>query len=239
MDREDATLILSPHCDDAPISVGAALMVGYLGPAPTVSVVYSRSRFSKDFPGNGPEKEITALRNQEELEAARMAGYEVEFWGFGEPSTRKGYTQPSDIFDPAKRPRADESWERVLLAIDAAVCNHRGLVMGPLGCGGHIDHLIVREAFLAACVKHPRLSVGFYEDLPYSNRLSDEDVLALIPTPAGRRLSPHLVTEGLEKKRLLVQVYRSQRTSVHLHGINGYWSRRGGERLWLMEGVRQ
>jgi LmbE family N-acetylglucosaminyl deacetylase len=229
----DSTLILSPHCDDAPLSLGAALVTRELGSRTRVSVVFSRSGFTKDYPGNGPEIQITALRNNEELEAATIAGYEVEFWGFAEPTIRRAFAQPSGILDRDSLPRDDESWEPVSQAIETAVCHHRGLIIAPLGCGKNIDHMIVREAFLTVCVKYPGLRVGFYEDLPYSNRLSDEQILAEIPVLRCRQFHPHFVVKGLEQKLALVAVYRSQPTHKFIAAVKSYWERRGGERIWI------
>jgi LmbE family N-acetylglucosaminyl deacetylase len=234
---EPSTLILSPHCDDAPLSMGASLLTRNPSHPTRVSIVFSRSRCTKEFPCNGPEEQVTQLRHREEMQAAQIAGYGLDFWGFGEPFVRPGFQQVADIFD-LRRPLAHESvWEHLLAAVDRAVCSHTGLLVAPLGCGGHIDHRIVRAAVLACWTRYPHLRVGFYEDLPYCHSLSDAQILAALPVVADRSFQPHIVSEGLGPKLALLEVYRSQLSDGHLWAVKAYWARRGGERLWIAGSV--
>ena len=197
-------LILSPHCDDAPLSVGAALLSGQLGSGVHVSIVFSRSRFTKDHPCNGPELEITRIRHREERLAARAAGYTVDFWGFGEPFARPGFQDTSVICDGILPVQDQEVWVPVSHAIDEAISRHEGLVVAPLGCGGHVDHRLVREAFLLSCQKYPRVTPAFFEDLPYCDWLTDEEILSLLPKLPHAGLRPRIVNQKLQEKLALV-----------------------------------
>jgi LmbE family N-acetylglucosaminyl deacetylase len=234
MEVAEETLILSPHCDDAPLSLGAALLTGRLGPRPQVAIVFSRSRFAKGACGTGSEEEITTVRTQEERNAAHTAGYGVEFWGFGEPLVRLGVGMAKAIRDhPARALSSDPAWLPVCAAIEGALSSRCGLVMAPLACGMHIDHRIVRDALVRICIQYPHLRVGFYEDLPYCDVLSDEQILAMIPALPGRRFQPHIVSVDLERKIDLVRIYNSQPLERFVPAVERYWGRRGGERFWI------
>ncbi len=234
MEVADETLILSPHCDDAPLSLGAALLAGRLGPHPQVAIVFSRSRYAKGAHGAASEAEITNLRNQEERTAAHTAGYGVEFWGFGEPLVRLGIGVAKNMRDhPARVLSSDPAWSPVCEAIDRAISSRCGLVLAPLACGMHIDHRIVRDALVQICRQYPRLSIGFYEDLPYCDVLSDEQILEMIPVLPGKRFYPHIVSADLLRKVDLVKIYGSQPVERFIPAVERYWGRRGGERFWI------
>jgi LmbE family N-acetylglucosaminyl deacetylase len=226
-------LILSPHCDDVPLSLGAALLARSFGQKPHVCIVFSRSRCTTDFDGDGPEDQITRLRNQEERAAAQRADYDVEFWGFGEPFVRPGFSHLAQLRDQTRPVRTDPAWGPIVASIERVVSKHDGLVMAPLGCGGHVDHRLIHEALIECSLWQRHIRIGFYEDLPYCNSLSEDRILASIPVLPGRQLDPHLVRGGLEEKLSLLEIYRSQLGQEHMHAVRQYWHRRGGERLWV------
>ncbi|WP_424103342.1 PIG-L family deacetylase [Paraburkholderia sp.] len=241
MSSSISTLILSPHCDDAPLSLGAALLDGVFGERPRVAVVFSRSRYTKTQPCTGEEPEVTRLRNAEERAAADRADYDVEFWGYGEPFVRPGFnpdcTSDSQLFDVTRSIEGDVAWRAVSSAVEDALSRHEGLLMVPLGCGNHIDHRIVHHAVLQCYAKYPRIWVGFYEDLPYCNHICDEDILSHVPNLNDRKLSSRLVQLGIDSKISLLRIYRSQFWRFDLDKVHAYWNRRSGERFWVEEAV--
>jgi LmbE family N-acetylglucosaminyl deacetylase len=224
--------ILSPHCDDAPLSVGASILTGTLGFQPSVIVVFSVSRYTKDSLGTGVTTEITALRRSEELRAAQIADYSLDFLGFEEPFVRRGFSSLDDIMDLQRTEQADQTWPAVSSAIYDIIARFDGSVLAPLGCGGHIDHRIVHEAAVRAS-RDLRACIGFYEDLPYAGYLSQADILAQVARHDRLGLHPMLTERGLSGKLDLLKVYGSQLEQKHFDVVSSYWRKIGGERLWL------
>jgi LmbE family N-acetylglucosaminyl deacetylase len=109
----DDVVIFSPHCDDVPLSIGGVLLGGTLGKAVHVEVVFSISRYSLSNSIYGQTDEVTRTRRAEELAAAEVAGYDVNFMGFPEPFVRSGYGDLRDVFDPNRRPQNDPILPRV------------------------------------------------------------------------------------------------------------------------------
>lgn len=231
-------IILSPHCDDAPLSLGAALLNRSFGTDPLVAVVFSVSCFTKDQPCTGRVDQVTALRHSEEILASQKAGYSVQFLGFPEPFVRSGFESFSDIFDSERHVEEDTVWPKVNTALQMLFQNHRGLLIVPLACGDHIDHRIVRHCALDALAGGARFAIGFYEDLPYSAVLRDSQILARLPYLKGNSLSPMLFDHDLVAKLDLLATYKSQLRSGELVAVKKHWHRVGGERLWLAERAR-
>jgi LmbE family N-acetylglucosaminyl deacetylase len=233
VDKVEDVVILSPHCDDAPLSLGATLLSGFLRSKARVFVVFSRSRCTKDYPCNGPIEEITTLRNREEELAATQASYEVSFLGFGEPFVREGFLTIKDIYDLRRQPRQDEVWKPLLSAFRQVFSSRIQLILAPLACGGHVDHRIVHQAVLECSTIHTDQRIGFYEDLPYSSELSDSAIIERVPSSLSRPLHPVLVTESIDDKLELLKVYESQLVPEQFKQVRRYWERRKGERIWL------
>jgi hypothetical protein len=69
--------------------------------------------------------------------------------------------------------------------------------------------------------------------VPYCDGLSDEKILSALPVLPGIQFRSHVVSQGLEQKLSLLQVYRSQPMEKFARAARNYWNRRGGERLWI------
>jgi LmbE family N-acetylglucosaminyl deacetylase len=171
----------------------------------------------------------------EERLAATLANYSVDFAGFGEPFVREGFTKASDLSDKGRNESDDPIWSDVLDWMGQAATWNADLILAPLSCGGHIDHRITRRAILEVASKLP-ITVGFYEDLPYSSRLHDTEIEKLVPKLPAYLLEQKVITSGYNEKMGLLQCYRSQLGDEELDDVKQYWDRRGGERLWLPKG---
>lgn len=227
------TLILSPHYDDAPLSLGAALLAGVFGENPEVAIVFSRSKYTKDLPGTGDVEIVSATRAAEERQAAEKMGYRVSFLGFGETYARKGYIKWQHIYD-LRREQDDEIWPGVLSTLER-LAEHEDLILAPLGCGDHIDHRIVREALIHCVRRKPDLRVGFYEDLPYCEELSDSAIMEKVSALGALNLRPMITSVGIEAKMAVLGCYQSQFDPEDLDPVRRYWLRRGGERMWVSD----
>lgn len=227
-------MLLSPHCDDVPLSLGAALQNRLFGSNPIVAVVFSASRYTKEQILTASVKEVTALRMSEELQASERAGYRANFLGFGEPFVRAGFSSFADIFNLSREEDDDLTQPGVRTAIQNLLATQSGgLTVAPLACGGHIDHRIVNHSVVSLSDSGNRLQIGFYEDLPYAAFLSESEILGRIPQIPGASLRPVLVTQGLEEKLDMLTLYDSQLGPREYEAVKAHWIRLGGERIWL------
>jgi LmbE family N-acetylglucosaminyl deacetylase len=239
-------LILSPHCDDVAFSLGASMMAREWGAVATGNdvtgaVIFSESRYSLLRGWDNDVAAQTAVRNAEELAAADMAGYRVEFLGFPEPGVRSGYAKVTDIFSPDLDFTLDPVWAAVdarlrqlLRGFDAA---GGGIVLAPLGIGHHVDHRMTAAVFRSALPDLPRVQPAFYEDLPYAARFSSQEIRRLVP--ADLALRPVLFSAGkLEDKLRLLRVYESQVSADDYDSVAAHWDCRGrAELVWMTEGA--
>lgn len=231
-------LILSPHCDDVPLSLGGTLLSGIL-PTPSVQVIFSLSRYTKDQPCTGSVEVISPLRQAEERKASRIAQYHTHFMSFAEPFARPGFASLDDIFDRNRQTHEDTSWPQVHDAIQSLLAHHEGLFLAPLGCGDHIDHRIVHRSVLQFLQHNDRFAIGFYEDLPYAGLLAESEILAHVSATGDPRLRPVWVSGSIEQKMALIEVYESQLEQDDFDAVSYHWTRNAGERLWLTEAAAE
>lgn len=232
-------LILSPHCDDVPLSLGASILAGVWGKSIRVVVVFSQSAYTRLGRWSTPVRDTTALRIREERRAAYIAGYKVRFLGFPEPFVRPGYTSVDDIFDSMRLPELEPNWQSVHDSILAIMQSHRGVVLAPLGCGAHIDHRIVSACFRECVSQLPAATPGFYEDLPYAAWWNSGDTCSLVPSELGGVTFDSVVLRGgrLEDKLKLLSVYESQLGDEDLNCVRNHWACRGHSELaWMPKG---
>lgn len=230
---ESRVLLLSPHCDDIPLSLGASLLRKSWGEAVHVLVVFSRSAYTRFAGWENSIPETSALRQAEEKRAAELAGYTVEFLPFGEPYVRPGYREIGDVFDRQRDTAADAVWPEVRTALLDLLRNWRGVVISPLALGGHIDHRIVRSVFEEATGELDGIAPAFYEDLPYAAQYSSLDIFKSVPAAVrGQALAPVPAPGApLEDKLELLTVYNSQMTDGMIHNVRAHWMCRGGSEL--------
>jgi LmbE family N-acetylglucosaminyl deacetylase len=232
-------LILSPHCDDIPLSLGASLLAREWGDEVAGAIIFSESRY---IIGKGWDTETataTAIRNDEERRAAALANYRADFLGLPEPGVRPGYTQVTDIFSPDRPVDSDPIWPVLRDGLDRLAREFEAaggrVVLAPLGIGRHIDHRMVSQWLRAAAPRFERIIPGFYEDLPYAARFTSQDIRRLAPAEPG--LKPVLFSRGkLEAKMKLLSVYESQLSEDDYDSVAAHWDCRGrAELVWLPE----
>jgi LmbE family N-acetylglucosaminyl deacetylase len=232
-----SVLLLSPHCDDSPLSLGAALLAGRLGPDVEELLVFSRSRYTQFEQGTGEIEQTSTLRQAEERRAGELAGYRVTFLGFPEPFARPGFTAMREIFYPERPIPGEGVWAAVHDTLLARLRAHRGPVLGPLGCGDHIDHRMVTACLREYMDTTPDAIPVFYEDLPYAARPTLEQIAARVPPSwQGAPLVPVPLqgTSLAAKLSLLRESYPSQLGDTDLQEVASHWARRGeAEVVWV------
>ena len=167
-------LAVSPHLDDAAFSAGALLWTAaQRGRRVVVAAVFTGNvaqpsgfalacQLDKGLPS---EVDYMALRREEDRQACAALRAEPIHLPLLE-APHRGYESAAALFG-AVLP-SDSALETVPEALAWMLADVRPeAVLAPLGIGGHVDHLIVRDAILR-CTRGRRLRL--WEDWPYADR---------------------------------------------------------------------
>lgn len=223
------TLIVSPHLDDAVFAVGGALLDRRFGET-VVASVFTRSSYR--ISGCGDAAEVTRERCGEDLDALGRLGVRALHLGLDDASIRPIYSDEAAYMAPGADPTKDPVWPHVVTALSdvfRSITAPRLLL--PLGIGGHIDHVIAREAALAAAGRSR--NIWYYQDATY--RRPEPEILALAHSLGGRR-GILLRPSCLLKKMRIASAYSSQVNEETLNAIEADLRSYGGERLWTRRG---
>jgi LmbE family N-acetylglucosaminyl deacetylase len=225
--------VLSPHQDDAALSVGMTIRAAARSGRPVR--ILNCFTVSEYAPHNGARgaAEVGRVRQAEDREFASRMGAAVEVIDLGLEDAPIRFGCPVSA---VRRRRVGVGERETAARIAEALARVAdGLVLAPLGLGRHIDHLVAREAAIrfAQAGGH----VAFYEDLPYAAELRDCCVRRAADGAAlrvGTRLGGGVVRdrEAASRKRFAIEAYESQLSAEQFDAVIGYGARRGGERLW-------
>ncbi|HII16252.1 MAG TPA: hypothetical protein HA362_08170 [Nanoarchaeota archaeon] len=225
-------IIFSPHCDDAVLSLGGAILNNYLRKNIFVHTIFSVSNYTIIEQCTGHTGKITKLRNEEERRVMRLMGIRYKLWHYPEPSLRKGYKETKDIFNPKSNPEANPLFGELYNAIEN-VClqNEKAYLFFPLGLGNHIDHLIIKEIGIKLLAKY-HLKIYFYEDQPYAG---GEDIKSIEET-IGKHY-PYLIRftfkfDNILDKIHILKNYKSQLDAEDSGWVFWHTQRRNGEAVW-------
>lgn len=216
------TLILSPHSDDAVLSLGAAIAAGSLPQPVTVATVFGRSSFTQDTGPSGDIERVTAVRRAEDEAYASRRGLKLAWLNQDEALLRLGWHSIFRGREP--QPPALDVIRAALRSLDTA------LVIAPLGLGHHADHIALATIARDVAAGRP---LAYYEDLPYAAKLSRRALTAGIA-----RVDPALIAFDLratppdfETKLADVASYASQIAPWMLRALRRH-ARGGVERVW-------
>lgn len=198
--------VLSPHLDDAVFSLGCWLRRWTeLDLSISVLNFYTVSSYA---PWVSSPAAIAARRRYEDRQALRAVSPQIAVTNL-------------DLLDAPLRLGSAVSavMQQDVAAVRQVDVDHLqahlrpirspSLVVAPLGLGGHIDHLTVREAARRSLPEH---LLAFYEDLPYAAWASLDEVEAQIGAvnqASLQRVTLHGSSTRFEKRRW-VACYRSQ-----------------------------
>lgn len=171
-------MVVSPHFDDVPLSLGQSLLTGALAEATAVrvKVVFGRTNWSvKLYPTRRRAPLVTGWRRAEEALAARRFGYRVDVAPLEEVILRTGSTDPESFRGEAD-PRDDALFEPVLRRLRQWREEGDELWV-PAGLGGHLDHRIVAMAAARVVADGDgSVPIAFYEDRPYASFLDGAEI---------------------------------------------------------------
>ena len=238
-------IYISPHLDDAILSAGGfiyeqtqagipveiwTIVCGFPPPGeltPLAQVLHFQW-------GTGSAEEAINLRRAEDLEATRIVGAKPVHFDVpdciyrrspdGEPLYLDIFVQPHE----AEAHLPDQIAETIVPRLrtdDQVICQ--------LGIGGHVDHILVRQA-----AERLNRSLWYAADVPYLFKQPEE----LAPQVAGMKESLHSITEaGLRAWVEAVLAYKSQLSSIfenpeHIEAdIRSYYAERDGLPLWKVK----
>lgn len=247
-------VIISPHFDDVPLSLGESLRSGALAPHRVrVRVVFGRTNWTSWFhPTPSRARLVSLWRRIEETIAALVFRYRWTAAGWEEVVLRTGELDSSSFLDQhtdlSDEPLVTEiaEWLALVCGSPAGVIGARGsgagpgakpdLVLVPAGLGGHRDHLIIASA-AASVIDRVDVPIGFYEDRPYSAYLSravrSEHMATLLTDLAVHAVSAPV---RISTQWLVRACYRSQMTDYFAEAMQ--MDRRTGdtERVWFVSG---
>lgn len=237
MDTDYDSIVISPHIDDAFLSLG-----GYLtnfsvnrNQLRRIALVVNVFSISNWAPLRRPvifgTKQISQLRRKEELLNSQLARIPVEFLDFLDAPLR-GYASP---FERPAWSKEEELIEGLRTRL-ASVIRRTKICFFPLGIGMHVDHLFVAKVGVDL-VRSGARNIAFYEDLPYAAAAATK--YGLIDLMVARNMfAPILFPINPILKMKACGSYKSQltyRTSVkiilyskRIRLIGGFY-----ERVWV------
>lgn len=236
-------LVISPHFDDVPLALGQSLLDGALSQCRVeVGVAFSRTNWTQWIhPTPSRARLVGAWRRVEEGIASLRFGYRWRTGGFRESVLRSGTLDTDRFIDPdldlSGDPLIDEieAWIRRLVRTRSP---RPDLLLVAAGLGGHVDHRLVALAG-RRLADDGELSVGFYEDRPYTSYLD--------PDARGRQL-PGLGADAEavdvsgpvtdRTQRWVRRCYPSQMDEYFVEAMELDRAGRAVERVWFARGGR-
>lgn len=230
-----AIIVLSPHADDAALSVGGLMQKAGFRSLIHILTLFGRSNYLRS---TGFEKDwqlVTERRKREDVAFATRIGAKLSYLDFPEAALRLGSSFGRIFVDGSQ---AQMSIPRELMAKVRQVVERAKpqLLFSPLGLGGHRDHLITRN--LAQTIgRRQNIPLVYYEDLPYATELSERKLLKHVRS-LNSKLRPAYVSieSELESKLDNLTLYRSQIGIEEMEAVDLHAKRwhdfHAAERIW-------
>ncbi|MDA4127893.1 MAG: PIG-L family deacetylase [Thaumarchaeota archaeon] len=208
-------VVLSPHSDDAPLSVGGTIPRLGANHKVIVYIIFGLSRFTR-FRRFRNRVAVTAYRWTEERMSSLVLGYQVRYFAFPDSSARAADRNGPSNHLPGVR-------ETLL----SHLANDRPeTILCPLGVGNHPDHVTLArtivDLMLAGVVKTS--TCRFYEDLPYSTFYDTTPSVKSIEKALSMKMGPVLidVTKTIASKISALKIYKSQLRSSNISRVEDY-----------------
>lgn len=229
------SLIIAPHSDDALLSLGGRILMGY--ESFEVLNIFSTCACSV-IPELKNPAEITRRNNAEERRALGCLAIPVEFLGLNEVMLR-GYKKWTGQVDTKKDSGIIEE-----IAKRVAKERTRKRFYLPLGIGQHTDHLLVADIGIQMLIEgfFKNRNLFFYEDLPYAIDGGIEERISYVEKKLKKNLeveSLH-ISSCIDTKLDLICLYETQYDREYVQKIKGYSRKVGNgkfvERIWKISG---
>jgi LmbE family N-acetylglucosaminyl deacetylase len=223
------TIILSPHPDDAALSLAHLLLVSH-GESVMVVDVFSQTAWWRLSDSAGDLDEIQRVRFAEEQLMCRMASAKLRVLGLPEALLRG--RNINDAFSSTTDHRDQDVMQKLHDAIKQIAAEHpHAHWYVPSAVGGHIDHHITKDVATSALNHAGVRSIYFYEELFYA---------AETKSPlSGGQAKP----VDIKWKFELCRIYWSQFTAGRLNLLEDYayavGKGKAAERIWPLVGGAQ
>lgn len=260
-------VVISPHFDDVPLSLGESLRSGTLsGHRIRVRTVFGRTNWTSlmhPTPGRAPL--VSLWRRLEESLASLVFGYRWSAANWPEVVLRTQNLDATSFLDAevdlGEEPLVAQirSWLASVAAdavdvgsrtdgrVDARWCPRRcrrrsggrpDLLLVPSGLGGHLDHMIIAQAASDLLADCP-VPIGFYEDRPYRSYVDDGDVALRIRHLVGDAESVAVSPPVRRGTQTRIRLcYPSQMTSYFREAMERDRAIGSAETVWFPEGDR-
>lgn len=221
--------ILSPHIDDA--AFGLTLTIsGFINRQFPVSVIncFTKTKWTGVFVSRDIEV-VSAVRKQEDMEFNKLLSSAIQITNLEllDAPLRNNYIHQFYPFNATELSLIEEIKNYLLANVD-------GILLCPLAIGHHIDHVLCREAVIQL---YHQIKILFYEDLPYANRITLDEMALHIKNLEERlqvKLSSYttnLNTSNIDKLQA-VRLYKSQVNDEICSEIMAQFKTLSGERIW-------
>jgi LmbE family N-acetylglucosaminyl deacetylase len=221
--------ILSPHIDDAAFCLALHISKFVNANVPVTLInCFTVSAFTTIDCGVKGKDAVSVLRKNEDVEFNKLFNSAIQIVNLDlvDAPLRNKYIHQFNQFNPAEL--------EIIAEISSFLeANADGLILCPLALGNHIDHTICIQAVVNL---YHHKQVLFYEDLPYTARVSMDEVsghVEKLEQKLNVKLVNHVET-GIAKidKEEVIRVYKSQVNEEIISEIISYMHQLGGERLW-------
>ena len=222
--------ILSPHIDDA--SYGLTLTIDrLLSKQIAVKLIncFTVTKWTAVPVVSKEIQEVSRMRAAEDADFNALFNSAIEIINLGllDAPLRNDYILRVQPLSEDELNLAEDLKNKLEpLAGDILLC--------PLGIGNHIDHAICLEAVVQL---YPKQKIIFFEDLPYSARISHAEIIDHIKALQNRLgidLGNHVTSfkDCSVDKESAIRVYKSQINDEICQEIITHMRALKGERLW-------
>jgi len=227
--------VLSPHIDDA--AFGLALTISKFANNNIPVTIINCFTVTKWTAVSVQTKEVNAvsrLRKEEDAAFYKTLATNIDIINLDllDAPLRNGYIFQEKPFQPNELELVNELKQLLQTHV-------KGLLLCPLGIGNHIDHAICRTAVVKLYTKIPVL---FYEDLPYAQRITQQQIeqhIKQLEQELGVTFSNHTdrFLSCLIDKEQAIRLYKSQMNDEIASEIIAHLNALKGERIWGEEEI--
>ncbi|HEX8278806.1 MAG TPA: PIG-L family deacetylase [Segetibacter sp.] len=234
MNNQPKIFILSPHIDDAAFGLTLTIEKFITNKIPvTIINCFTVTRWTGIFVSRDIEV-VSRLRKEEDAEYNKLFNSQINIINLDllDAPLRNGYIFQNQPFQKNEL----ELIEDVRKLLEQHISN--GILLCPLAIGNHIDHVICREAVVKL---YRKFDVIFFEDLPYAQRIGEEQIYRHIHNlevqlDSELRSFTSRSDRSIINKDQAIRVYKSQLNDEICSEIVGHMNALGGERLWGEDG---
>jgi LmbE family N-acetylglucosaminyl deacetylase len=222
--------ILSPHIDDAAFGLALTISKCANNQIPvTIINCFTITKWTAIPVDNKALETVSLLRKNEDASFYKALNEKIAIVNLDllDAPLRNGYIFQEQPFHPNELELVDKLTDLLKLHVD-------GLLLCPLGIGNHIDHAICRAAVLKM---YGSINVLFYEDLPYAQRITQQQIelhINKLEDELNVKMSNEIggLMDCTIDKEQAIRLYKSQMNETIASEIIAHMNAIKGERIW-------